>query len=371
MTSRQTLQSGRGSRKLMHLAPSLETRIAPEPDPGPLAKALKQLGRQFGAQAVTTLANIPALSVIETGSPALDIAVGLGGLPIGRIIEVFGAEDCGKTSLALRVVANAQRTGRVCAYIDADHALDPDYAKALGVAANLATFRPVSAEDALSMADTLAASGALDLLVIDSMPSLVPRAELEGEMGDAHGPLQARLLEQALRRILPRLSRHGCSLILVNQIRVREMRDFQNELFLPCGNAPRSYASVRIELVPDVDQEADQPNRLIRAHVIKNRHAAPLKYVALKLTPSSGFCTATELVGMAIRAEILKWQADGLWYGRIHLGESAEQAILVLQRRPALAARLGQRLRSCAARVARGLPSHEARHFALEPDTIF
>src|SRR6478672_7051802 len=275
---------GHRGRQPMSAALKLVEKEGMENKNKALDAALAQIERAFGKGSIMKLGQREALEIesISTGSLGLDIALGIGGLPKGRIVEIYGPESSGKTTLALHVVAEAQKKGGACAFIDAEHALDPAYAKKLGVdIANLLISQPDAGEQALEIADTLVRSGAIDVLVIDSVAALVPRAELEGEMGDSHVGLHARLMSQALRKLTGTVSRSNCLLIFLNQIRLKIGVMFGNPETTTGGNALKFYASVRLEIrrtgaIKDRDQVIGNTTRV---KVVKNKVAPPFKQV--------------------------------------------------------------------------------------------
>src|SRR6202789_171892 len=281
-----------------------------------LETALLQIERQFGKGSVMRLGEetrVP-VEVIPTGSIALDVALGLGGLPRGRIVEIYGPESSGKTTLALHALANAQKGGGVAAFIDAEHALDPDYAKKLGVDTDaLLVSQPDTGEQALEIADMLIRSGALDILVIDSVAALVPRAELEGEMGDSHVGLQARLMSQALRKLTGSISRSRCMVIFINQIRLKIGVMFGSPETTTGGKALKFYASVRLDIrrIGSIKDRETVTGNQTRVKVVKNKMAAPFRVVEFDIMYGEGVSKVGELIDLGVAANVV--EKSGSW----------------------------------------------------------
>src|SRR5487761_1783781 len=316
-----------------------------------LDAALGQIERAFGKGSIMKLGSRDAASeteVISTGSLGLDIALGIGGLPRGRIVEIYGPESSGKTTLALHVIAEAQKAGGTCAFIDAEHALDPAYAKKLGVNIDeLLISQPDAGEQALEIADTLVRSGAIDVLVVDSVAALVPRAELEGEMGDNHMGLHARLMSQALRKLTGSISKSRCMVIFINQIRMKIGVMFGNPETTTGGHALKFYASVRLDIrrigaIKDREQVIGNQTRI---KVVKNKMAPPFKQVEFDIMYGEGVSKAGELVDLGIKAGVV--EKSGAWfsYDSQRLGQGRENAKTFLRQNPDLAGRIEQAIR--------------------------
>jgi recombination protein RecA len=269
------------------------------------------------------------IEVIPSGSLGLDLALGIGGLPRGRIIEIYGPESSGKTTLALHAIAEAQRRGGTCAFIDAEHALDPTYARKLGVDVdNLLISQPDAGEQALEIADTLVRSGAIDVLVVDSVAALVPRAELEGEMGDSHMGLHARLMSQALRKITGSVSRSNCMLIFLNQIRMKIGVMFGNPETTTGGNALKFYASVRLEIrrIGQIKERDEVVGNQTRVKVVKNKLAPPFRQVEFDIMYGEGISKVGELLDLGVKAAVV--EKSGAWfsYDSQRIGQGRENA---------------------------------------------
>ena len=314
-----------------------------------LATALTQIDKAFGKGSVMRLGDDirPPVAVIPTGSVALDIALGIGGLPRGRIVEIFGPESSGKTTVALHAVASAQRAGGNAAFIDAEHALDPVYAKALGVDTdNLLVSQPDTGEQALEIADMLIRSGGLDIIVIDSVAALVPKAEIEGEMGDSHVGLQARLMSQALRKITGALSSTGTTAIFINQLREKIGVFFGSPETTTGGKALKFYASVRIDVRRiQTLKDGDQPvgNRT-RAKVVKNKMAPPFKQAEFDILYGRGISREGGLLDLGVENGIVRKSGAWFTYGTDQLGQGKENARAFLADNPALADEIEQKI---------------------------
>ena len=314
-----------------------------------LATALAQIDKSFGKGSVMRLGDDvrPPVAVIPTGSTALDIALGVGGLPRGRIIEIYGPESSGKTTVALHAVASAQRAGGNAAFIDAEHALDPVYAKALGVDTdNLLVSQPDTGEQALEIADMLIRSGGLDIIVIDSVAALVPKAEIEGEMGDSHVGLQARLMSQALRKITGALSSTGTTAIFINQLREKIGVFFGNPETTTGGKALKFYASVRIDVRRvQTLKDGDQPvgNRT-RAKVVKNKMAPPFKQAEFDIIYGQGISREGGLLDLGVENGIIRKSGAWFTYGSDQLGQGKENARTFLKDNPELADEIENRI---------------------------
>src|SRR6201991_2154132 len=331
-----------------------------------LEAALSQIERSFGKGSIMKLGsneNVVEIETVSTGSLSLDIALGIGGLPKGRIIEIYGPESSGKTTLALQTIAEAQRRGGICAFIDAEHALDPVYARKLGVNLDeLLISQPDAGEQALEIADTLVRSGAVEVLVIDSVAALVPRAELEGEMGDTHVGLQARLMSQALRKLTGSISRSRCMVIFINQIGMKIGVMFGNPETTTGGNALKFYASVRLDIrrigaIKDKDVVVGNQTRV---KVVKNKLAPPFRVVEFDIMYGEGISKNGELIDLGIAANVV--EKSGAWfsYGGQRIGQGRENAKLFLKENPDVAREIEQKIRSNAGLVAGNMMDHAA-----------
>ena len=314
-----------------------------------LEVALSQIDKQFGKGSVMRLGddNRPPVQVIPTGSLALDVALGIGGLPRGRVIEVYGPESSGKTTVALHAVANAQKAGGNAAFIDAEHALDPVYARALGVNTDsLLVSQPDTGEQALEIADMLIRSGGIDIIVIDSVAALVPKAEIEGEMGDSHVGLQARLMSQALRKITGALSATGTTAIFINQLREKIGVFFGSPETTTGGKALKFYASVRIDVRRiETLKEAGAPvgNRT-RAKVVKNKMAPPFKQAEFDIVYGKGISREGSIIDMGVEAGIVRKSGSWFTYGDDQLGQGKENVRQFLVDNPELANEIEQKI---------------------------
>ncbi len=314
-----------------------------------LEVALLQIDKQFGKGSVMRLGddNRPPVQVIPTGSLALDVALGIGGLPRGRVIEVYGPESSGKTTVALHAVANAQKAGGNAAFIDAEHALDPVYARALGVDTDsLLVSQPDTGEQALEIADMLIRSGGIDIIVIDSVAALVPKAEIEGEMGDSHVGLQARLMSQALRKITGALSATGTTAIFINQLREKIGVFFGSPETTTGGKALKFYASVRIDVRRiETLKEAGAPvgNRT-RAKVVKNKMAPPFKQAEFDIVYGKGISREGSIIDMGVEAGIVRKSGSWFTYGDDQLGQGKENVRQFLVDNPELANEIEQKI---------------------------
>jgi recombination protein RecA len=297
-----------------------------------LDAAMAQIERAFGKGSIMRMgarAGDEQIEVIPSGSLGLDLALGIGGLPRGRIVEIYGPESSGKTTLALHAIAEAQKRGGTCAFIDAEHALDPTYARKLGVDVdNLLISQPDAGEQALEIADTLVRSGAIDVLVVDSVAALVPRAELEGEMGDSHMGLHARLMSQALRKITGSVSRSNCMLIFLNQIRMKIGVMFGNPETTTGGNALKFYASIRLEIrrIGQIKEREEVVGNQTRVKVVKNKLAPPFRQVEFDIMYGEGISKVGELLDLGVKAAIV--EKSGAWfsYDSQRIGQGRENA---------------------------------------------
>jgi recombination protein RecA len=326
-----------------------------------LDAALSQIERAFGKGSIMKLGGKPetdSADVIPTGSLGLDLALGIGGLPRGRIVEIYGPESSGKTTLALHVVAEAQKRGGTCAFIDAEHALDPGYARKLGVDVdNLLISQPDAGEQALEIADTLVRSGAVDVLVVDSVAALVPRAELEGEMGDSHVGLHARLMSQALRKLTGSVSKSRTMLVFLNQIRLKIGVMFGNPETTTGGNALKFYASVRMEIrrTGAIKEREDVVGNSTRVKVVKNKMAPPFRQVEFDIMYGEGISKVGELVDLGVKAGIV--EKSGAWFSHDsqRIGQGRENAKTFLRQNPAVAEAIEAKIRAQAGVVANAL----------------
>ncbi len=315
-----------------------------------LKGALHSIEKQFGKGAIMRLGDDPgglSFGVISSGSLSVDVALGVGGFPRGRVVEIYGPESGGKTTLALHVVAEAQRAGGVAAFVDAEHALDPGYARALGVdVGELLVSQPDTGEQALEIVELLVRSGAVDVVVVDSVAALTPRAEIEGEMGDAHVGLQARLMSQALRKLTGVMSKSRTSVLFINQIREKIGVMYGNPETTPGGRALKFYASVRVEVrrKGDVKVGGEKVGNRVRVKVTKNKVAPPFREAEIEIVFGRGIDRMGDLVGIAADLEVV--QKSGSWfaYGETRLGQGKEKAAEFVGAHPALAAELRERV---------------------------
>ncbi len=325
-----------------------------------LEAALGQIERAFGKGTVMRLGDdaVVEIEVVPTGSLSLDIALGIGGLPRGRVVEIYGPESSGKTTLALHVVAEAQKAGGTCAFIDAEHALDPIYARKLGVdVGELLISQPDTGEQGLEIADTLVRSGAIAVLVIDSVAALVPRAELEGEMGDQLPGLQARLMSQALRKLTSSISRSGTMVLFINQLRMKIGVMFGNPETTPGGNALKFYASVRLDIrrIGAIKDRDNVVGNQTKVKVVKNKLAAPFKVVEFDIMYGEGISKTGELLDLGVQAGIV--EKSGAWFSfdGQRVGQGRENAKTFLREHPELAATIEIKIRENAGLVARDM----------------
>ena len=316
-----------------------------------LEAALGQIERSFGKGSVMKLGEQSALDIeaISTGSLSLDIALGIGGIPKGRIIEIYGPESSGKTTMALQCVAECQKAGGTAAFIDAEHALDPVYAKKLGVNNDdLLISQPDGGEQALEIADTLVRSGAVDILVVDSVAALTPKAELEGEMGDHHVGLQARLMSQALRKLTGSISRTGCTVIFINQIRMKIGVMFGNPETTTGGNALKFYSSVRLDIrrIGALKDKDDIVGNQTRVKVVKNKVAPPFRTVEFDILYGEGVSKEGEIIDLGVNAEIV--DKSGAWYSYngTRIGQGKEKVRQFLKDNPAVSEEIESRIRA-------------------------
>ncbi len=331
-----------------------------------LQLAVAQIEKQFGKGAVMKLGEASARMAVEaipTGSLSLDIALGIGGVPRGRVTEIFGAEASGKTTLAQHIIAEAQKLGGIGAYIDAEHSLDRDYAERCGVKVDeLWIAQPDTGEEALEITETLVRSGAIDVIVIDSVAALVPRAEIEGEMGDAHVGLQARLMSQALRKLVAAIGRSGTAVIFVNQLREKVGVIFGSPEVTPGGRALKFYSSVRIDLrrLESIKQGSQVVGTRVRAKVVKNKVAPPFRYAEFDIMFNRGISKEGELIDIGVKLGIVNKAGTFFTYGETKLGQGRENAKEYLRQHPELALKIEQEIRSSTA-LAQGLIIVEER----------
>ncbi len=317
-----------------------------------LDAALAQIEKNFGKGSVMRLGQEGAVTDIEavpTGSLGLDIALGIGGLPKGRIIEIYGPESSGKTTLALHVLAEEQKRGGICAFVDAEHALDPVYARRLGVDLDeLLISQPDTGEQALEITETLVRSGAVSVIVVDSVAALTPKAELEGEMGDAQMGLHARLMSQAMRKLTAAISRTNCMVIFINQIRMKIGVMFGNPETTTGGNALKFYASVRLDIrrTGQIKNRDEVIGNQTKVKVVKNKVAPPFKTVEFDILYGEGISKLGELLDLGVKAGIV--EKSGAWYsyGDERIGQGKENARLFLKEHPELAAEIEDRIRA-------------------------
>mgnify|MGYP001249257789 CR=1 FL=1 len=326
-----------------------------------LEAALGQIEKAFGKGSVMKLGQTHEsvdIEAISTGSLGLDIALGIGGLPRGRIVEIYGPESSGKTTLALHAAAEAQKKGGVCAFVDAEHALDPAYAKKLGVDIDeLVISQPDAGEQALEIADTLVRSGAIDVLVVDSVAALVPRAELEGEMGDTHVGLQARLMSQALRKLTSSISKSNCLVIFINQIRLKIGVMFGNPETTSGGNALKFYASVRLDIrrIGAIKDRDDIVGNQTRVKVVKNKVAPPFRVVEFDIMYGEGISKTGELLDLGVNANIVEKAGAWFSYNGERIGQGRENAKKFLIENPAVASTIENAVRENAGLVAEAM----------------
>ena len=325
-----------------------------------LDAALSQIERAFGKGSIMKLGASTALEIeaISTGSLGLDIALGIGGLPKGRIVEIYGPESSGKTTLALQTIAEAQKRGGICAFIDAEHALDPVYARKLGVKVDdLLISQPDTGEQALEIADTLVRSGAVEVLVIDSVAALTPRAELEGEMGDQLPGLQARLMSQALRKLTGSISKTNCMVIFINQIRMKIGVMFGSPETTTGGNALKFYASVRLDIrrIGAIKDREEVVGNQTRVKVVKNKVAPPFKQVEFDIMYGEGISKVGELVDLGVTAGVVEKSGSWFSYDGERIGQGRENAKTFLRQNPDMANAIEQTIRSNAGILAAAL----------------
>ncbi len=315
-----------------------------------LEQALTQIEKQFGKGSVMRLGDAAKMQVeaIPTGSIALDMAIGVGGVPRGRITEIYGTESSGKTTLALQIIAEAQKGGGICAFVDAEHALDPEYARAIGVQVDqLYVSQPGTGEEALEIMDALIRTGAIDVVVLDSVAALVPRAEVEGEMGDAHVGMQARLMSQALRKIGGSVSKTGTAAIFINQLREKIGIAYGNPETTPGGRALKFWASVRLEVrrVDTIKQGTEVIGARTRVKVVKNKVAPPFKQAEFDIIFGKGISRTGGILDLGVESGFITKSGTWFTYGDIRLGQGRENARNFLEEHPELAEEIEARIR--------------------------
>jgi recombination protein RecA len=312
--------------------------------------AVSQIEKQFGKGSIMRLGNdqpLPDVPAIPTGALSLDVALGVGGVPRGRVIEIFGPESSGKTTLALHIISEAQKLGGIAAFVDAEHALDIGYARKLGVKTDdLLVSQPDTGEQALEITETLVRSGAIDILVVDSVAALVPKAEIEGDMGDSHMGLQARLMSQALRKLTGIISKSNCCVIFINQIRMKIGVMFGNPETTTGGNALKFYASVRMDIrkIATLKQGNDVIGSRTKVKVVKNKVAPPFKEVEFDILYGEGISKEGDLLDMAVEKGIV--DKSGAWYsyGKDRIGQGRENTRIYLKDQPAMCAEIREKL---------------------------
>src|SRR5699024_3827426 len=315
-----------------------------------LAAALGQIEKQFGKGSIMRLGDNKALNIesISTGSLSLDIALGIGGLPTGRVVEIYGPESSGKTTLTLEVIAQAQKAGKVCAFVDAEHALDPQYAAKLGVNVDdLLVSQPDTGEQALEICDMLTRSGAVDVIVVDSVAALTPRAEIEGEMGDTHVGLQARLMSQALRKLTANIKSANCLVIFINQIRMKIGVMFGSPETTTGGNALKFYSSVRLDIrrIGAVKEGDEVVGNETRVKVVKNKVAAPLRQAEFQILYGKGIYRNGEIIDLGVQQGLI--EKAGAWYGHkgVRMGQGKANSARYLEENPEICHAIEQQIR--------------------------
>ncbi|MGM0449280.1 MAG: recombinase RecA [Pseudomonadota bacterium] len=315
-----------------------------------LNSALSQIERQFGKGAVMKMGDQPreAMPAVSTGSLGLDVALGIGGLPLGRVVEIFGPESSGKTTLTLQVIAEAQRAGKTCAFVDAEHALDPIYAEKLGVDINeLLVSQPDTGEQALEICDMLVRSGAVDVVIVDSVAALTPKAEIEGEMGDSHVGLQARLMSQALRKLTASVKTSGTMLVFINQIRMKIGVMFGNPETTTGGNALKFYSSVRLDIrrTGSVKEGEEVTGNETRVKVVKNKVAPPFRQAEFQIMYGTGINRMAEIIDMGVKEGLV--EKSGAWYSYKgdKIGQGKANASKFLSDNPQIATEVESQIR--------------------------
>ncbi len=328
-----------------------------------LEAAVTQIERSFGKGSIMRLGaneSVVQIAAISTGSLGLDLALGIGGLPRGRIVEIYGPESSGKTTLALHVIAEAQKSGGTCAFVDAEHALDSGYARKLGVdLENLLISQPDAGEQALEIADTLVRSGAIDVLVVDSVAALTPRAELEGEMGDSHMGLHARLMSQALRKLTASVARSNTLIIFINQIRMKIGVMFGNPETTTGGNALKFYASVRLDIrrIGQIKDKEEVVGNQTRVKVVKNKVAPPFKVIEFDIMYGEGVSKTGELLDLGVKAGIVEKSGSWFSFNSERIGQGRENAKTFLKENPQIARDIENQIRVNAGLLANAMAS--------------
>ena len=339
-----------------------------------LEAALSQIEKNYGKGSVMKLGdpeNVVEIEAISTGSLGLDVALGIGGLPKGRIIEIYGPESSGKTTLALHTVAEAQKTGGICGFIDAEHALDPAYANKLGVnIEELLISQPDNGEQALEIADTLVRSGAVDVLVIDSVAALTPRAELEGDMGDSLPGLQARLMSQALRKLTGSISRSNTMVIFINQIRMKIGVMFGSPETTTGGNALKFYSSCRLDIrrIGAIKDRDEVIGNQTRVKVVKNKVAPPFRIVEFDILYGEGISKMGELIDLGVKANVVEKSGSWYSYGPQRIGQGKENTRKFLIENPDIAAEIEEKIRADAGLIDVEALTQEEAHMAEGQD---
>lgn len=317
-----------------------------------LTAALAQIEKQFGKGAIMRMGDggtIPSVDVVSSGSLALDVALGIGGLPRGRVIEIYGPESSGKTTLTLQVIAEVQKVGGTAAFVDAEHALDPQYAENLGVKVeDLLLSQPDTGEQALEITDMLVRSGAVDIVVIDSVAALTPKAEIEGEMGDHHVGLQARLMSQALRKLTSNINRSNCMVVFINQIRIKIGVMFGNPETTSGGNALKFYASVRLDIrrIGSIKKGDEIIGNQTRVKVVKNKMAPPFRQAEFEILYGTGISKLGELISLGVEHGIVSKAGAWYSYGNDRIGQGKENARAYLKDHPEAAEEIEAKLRA-------------------------
>lgn len=339
-----------------------------------LEMAKEQIERKYGKGAIMRLGEHPArmdMDIIPTGSLSLDIALGIGGVPRGRVVEIFGPEASGKTTLGLQIIAEAQKKGGMAAFIDAEHALDPTYAKNLGVDIdNLMVSQPDTGEQALEIAEMLVRSGAVDVIVVDSVAALVPRAEIEGEMGDAHVGLQARLMSQALRKLAGSVSKSKTTTIFINQLRERVGIMFGNPEVTPGGRALKFYSTVRIDIrrTESLKQGTEIVGNRVRARVVKNKLAPPFKAAEFDIVYGEGISREGDILDLAVNEGIALKSGAWYTYNEERLGQGREGAKQYLKEHPEITSDIEEKVKTKIGFVERKPPAAQEQEKAVQPE---
>lgn len=338
----------------------VEDSMKPEERNKALDAALSQIEKAYGKGSIMRLGDDNAVEIasISTGSLGLDIALGIGGVPRGRVVEIYGPESSGKTTMALHIIAESQKIGGTCAFVDAEHALDPTYARKLGVNLDdLLISQPDAGEQALEIADTLVRSGAVDVLVVDSVAALVPRAELEGEMGDSLPGLHARLMSQALRKLTSSISRSRCMVIFINQIRMKIGVMFGNPETTSGGNALKFYASVRLDIrrIGAIKDRDEIVGNQTRVKVVKNKVAPPFKTIEFDIMYGAGISKLGELLDLGVKAGIVEKSGTWFSYGDTRIGQGRENSKNFLKENPEIADAIEKAIRANAGLVSEAL----------------